>query len=202
MTLSDLRPAQLDRRDMLVRVAKQVFAERGFASATMDEIAAAAGFTKPIIYQFFSSKSELYTEIVEATGREVLERLATAVAGDGGSEEIVRRAFGVYFDMVVTETDAFRILFIHSHEGDTQGVLRRVELALVEFIEPLLVSQKDDESRRIIAAGIVGIAEGLATAWLIQQESLGWPASGTETSADLATMATHLAWGGLSSFVN
>jgi len=116
MVITDDRPAHGERRELLLGVAKKIFAERGFQSATMDDIAREAGFTKPILYQYFESKTDLYHEIVADTARTLIAKLANAVALAETPRAKIEVAFRVYFDMVVDETDAFRILFIHSHE--------------------------------------------------------------------------------------
>ena len=64
MVIQDDRPQHAERREQLLSVAKSLFAERGFQSTTMDDIAREAGFTKPILYQYFDSKTDLYREIV------------------------------------------------------------------------------------------------------------------------------------------
>ena len=192
-----LRAPHAERREHLLSVARRIFAERGFQSTTMDDIAREAGFTKPILYQYFESKIELYREIVTQTAAKLLSSLGDAVAGADSPRSKIEVAFRVYFEMVVEETDAFRILFIHSHEGETRGDLRQVELELVSFIEPLIAVRIKSDHRRQLAAGIVGIAEGAATAWLIQQEGRGWPAPIPGVAERLAARSATLAWGGL-----
>ena len=186
-----------ERRPEILAVARRVFANGGFSSTTMDDIAREAGFTKPILYQYFPSKIELYREIVADTGNRLLQRLEEAIEGVDDPAAKVEKAFGVYFDLVVSETDAFRILFIHSHEGETQGDLRAVELGLVNFVVPLLVVITHEDHRGQLAAGIVGIAEGMAVSWLLQQERAGWPDVSPGTAERLATRAASLAWSGL-----
>src|SRR5580658_906693 len=170
MVIQDDRPQHTVRREQLLSVAKSLFAERGFQATTMDDIAKEAGFTKPILYQYFDSKTELYREIVNQTGRKLLDSLRSAVAEVESPRSKIEVAFRVYFEMVVSETDAFRILFIHSHEGETRVDLRTGELELVSVLEPLIAVRIKPDHRRQLAAGVVGIAEGAATAWLIQQE--------------------------------
>jgi len=126
----------------------------------MDDIAKEAGFTKPILYQYFESKTDLYHEIVTVTAQKLIDKLASAVSIADTPRAKIEVAFKVYFDMVVSETDAFRILFIHSHEGSTSGDLRNVELTLVSFLEPFIDISISKEHRRQLAAGVVGIAEG------------------------------------------
>ncbi|HUY43354.1 MAG TPA: TetR/AcrR family transcriptional regulator [Acidimicrobiales bacterium] len=193
------RPAHAERREALLLVARSIFAAKGFQSTTMDDIAKEAGFTKPILYQYFESKIDLYREIVAQTADKLLSSLRDAVSAVESPREKIEVAFRVYFEMVVTETDAFRILFIHSHEGETSGDLRAVEMGLVSFVEPLIALRIKPDHRRQLAAGVVGIAEGSATAWLIQQEGKGWPVPGEGVAQRLAERSATLAWGGLRS---
>jgi AcrR family transcriptional regulator len=197
MVITDDRPQHGERRELLLGVAKRIFAERGFQSATMDDIAKEAGFTKPILYQYFESKTDLYHEIVTQTAQKLIDKLASAVSIAETPRAKIEVAFKVYFDMVVGETDAFRILFIHSHEGSTAGDLRNVELTLVSFVEPFIDISISKEHRRQLAAGVVGLAEGAAVVWMIQQEAKGWPTPDPEESSRLAARIATLAWGGL-----
>lgn len=205
MVINDERSTQTERtphaerRDQLLLVARKIFAERGFQATTMDDIAKEAGFTKPILYQYFDSKTELYREIVNQTAEKLLTSLRDAVSEVESPRAKIEVAFRVYFEMVVGETDAFRILFIHSHEGETRGDLRNVELGLVSFLEPLIAVRIKPDHRRQLAAGVVGIAEGAATAWLIQQEGKGWPTPTPGVAERLASRSATLAWGGLRS---
>jgi len=205
MVINDERSAPVERtphgerREQLLLVARTIFAERGFQATTMDDIAKEAGFTKPILYQYFESKTELYREIVNQTAEKLLTSLRDAVGDVESPRAKIEVAFRVYFEMVVGETDAFRILFIHSHEGETRGDLRLLELGLVSFLEPLIAVRIKPDHRRQLAAGVVGIAEGAATAWLIQQEGKGWPVPGPGVAERLAARSATLAWGGLRS---
>ena len=178
-------------------VAKTLFAERGFQSTTMDDIAREAGFTKPILYQYFESKTDLYHEIVAQLAETLLASLKIAVSAAETPRAKIEVAFRVYFEMVVSETDAFRILFIHSHEGDTEKELRALELGLISFMLPFFDPSMSEDHRRQLAGGVVGIAEGAAIVWLEQQESKGWPPPAPGAAERLAERSATLAWGGL-----
>ena len=115
MVQRDDRPLHVERREQLLEIAKHVFAERGYQATTMEDIAKAAGFTKPILYQHFESKSMLYREIVAHTGAILVENLMKAITSVTTPRSKIESAFRVYFEMVVNDTDAFRLLFIHSH---------------------------------------------------------------------------------------
>jgi len=191
------RPQHLERREQLLAVAKKIFAERGFQSTTMDDIAKEAGFTKPILYQFFQSKTELYKEIVEDIATSMIHSLSKAVNSAEAPRAKIEVAFRVYFDMVVSDTDAFRILFIHAHDGETAGELRKLETGLISFMVPYIDLSISDDHRRQLAAGVLGIAEGAAVVWLVQQEAKGWPVVAANEAERLASRSATLAWGGL-----
>jgi AcrR family transcriptional regulator len=197
MVISDDRPQHVERREQLLLVARGIFAERGFQATTMDDIAKEAGFTKPILYQYFESKNELYHEIVAQTAQKLLSSLDAAVSSVESPRTKIEVAFRVYFEMVVTETDAFRILFIHAHEGETATELRKLELGLIAFLEPYINISISDDHRRQLAAGVVGIAEGAAATWLVQQATKGWPTPTPSEVERLAARSATLAWGGL-----
>ena len=197
MVIQDNRPQHTERREQLLSVAKTTFAERGFQSTTMDDIAKEAGFTKPILYQYFESKTDLYHEIVAQTAEKLLASLERAVNAAQTPRAKIEVAFRVYFEMVVSDTDAFRILFIHSHEGDTSKDLRALELGLISFLDPFINVPISDEHRRQLAGGVVGIAEGAAVVWLEQQEAKDWPEPSPGAAERLAARSATLAWGGL-----
>ena len=195
--MTEERPQHIERREQLLAVAKKIFAERGFQSTTMDDIAKEAGFTKPILYQFFQSKTELYKEIVEDIATSMIHSLSKAVNSAEAPRAKIEVAFRVYFDMVVSDTDAFRILFIHAHDGETSGELRKLETGLISFMVPYIDLSISDDHRRQLAAGVLGIAEGAAVVWLVQQEAKGWPAVAANEAELLASRSATLAWGGL-----
>jgi len=195
--MTEERPQHIERREQLLGVAKKIFAERGFQSTTMDDIAKEAGFTKPILYQFFQSKTELYKEIVEDIATSMIHSLSKAVSNADAPRAKIEVAFRVYFDMVVSDTDAFRILFIHAHDGETSGELRKLETGLISFMVPYIDLSISDEHRRQLAAGVLGIAEGAAVVWLVQQEAKGWPVVAADEAERLASRSATLAWGGL-----
>lgn len=197
MVIQDDRPQYAQRREQLLGVATSIFAERGFQSATMDDIAKEAGFTKPILYQYFESKTELYHEIVAQLAESLLTSLERAVKAAETPRAKIEVAYRVYFEMVVSETDTFRILFIHSHEGETANELRALELGLISFVIPFIDVSISDEHRRQLAGGVVGIAEGAAIIWLEQQEAKGWPTPAPGAAERLAARSATLAWGGL-----
>ena len=100
MVINDDRPQHGERRVLLLNVAKRIFAERGFQATTMDDIAKEAGFTKPILYQYFESKTDLYKEIVADIAQKLIWKLAHAVSKAESPRAKIEVAFNVYFELV------------------------------------------------------------------------------------------------------
>jgi len=199
MVINEDRPANHERRALLLTVATKLFAESGFQSTTMDDIAKEAGFTKPILYQFFDSKTDLYKEIVADVAQELIDQLARAVASADTPRSKIEGAFRVYFELVVSDPDAFRVLYLNSHDGENANELRKVETLMVSFVEPFIDVSISDEHRRQLAGAVVGLAEGGAVTWLVQQEANGWPTLAPGEAHRLAVRIATLAWGGLRS---
>src|SRR5512139_1711020 len=99
------------RRRQLLSVALRVFAERGFHDASMNDIAIEAGVTKPVLYQHFTSKRELFTELLADVGRDLQDNITKAVAAADGPREMVQRGFAAYFTYVDRHRDAFKLFY-------------------------------------------------------------------------------------------
>ncbi|MGH9077747.1 MAG: TetR/AcrR family transcriptional regulator [Acidimicrobiales bacterium] len=203
-----------ERRRQLLAVALGLFAQRGYRATTMDEVAEAAGVTKPLLYQHFSSKRALYLELVDSVADDLLAAVGRATADADGPRQQVELGFAAYFRMVVTHESAFRLLYGRSDAGDHElgHALRRVEAAIVEAIDPLIAAGLDPEHRRLLAYAVVGMAEGASRQWLATRAGRGnrrSPATGDGSpGAELAEAAevdrlarrmADLAWAGLRS---
>jgi len=189
-----------DRRQQLLNVARALFASRGYVTTTMDDVAEAAGFTKPIVYQHFAGKEALYAELVTSTGDALIKELTEAVADSPSPEETVRRGFTTYFNFLTAQPDAFRLLFLQNPHSTVEDYQRRLEVRLMSFVEPLLIHVDDDAHRTQLAAAVVGLAEGAALVWLVEN-----PTAVADPAAEAATLTsrmTQLAWGGLRSLGN
>ena len=194
-----------ERRRQLFAVALALFAERGYRATTMDDVAEAAGVTKPLVYQHFSSKRALYLELVDSVARELLAAVARATAAAEGPRQQVEMGFAAYFHMVVTHEAAFRLLFGRADNQDEElgEALRRVEVTIAEAIEPLITAGLDNEHRRFLAFSVVGMAEGASRHWLAMRAA-GGPAAGAVLAPEaeaqrLAGRLADLAWAGLRS---
>jgi AcrR family transcriptional regulator len=153
-------PAQ-QRRTQLLSVAIEVFAERGFHATSMDEIAEAAGVTKPVLYQHFPSKRALYRELLDDVDAQLVTRLVEATAGAASGRERVQDGFAAYFRFVAENRAAFRLLFGASVRNDAEFAV--VAEGAIDRIAALIATLIDIEApaghRRVLAHAIVGMAE-------------------------------------------
>jgi len=187
------------RRQQLFAVALGLFAQRGYRATTMDDIAEAAGVTKPLLYQHFSSKRALYLELVHSIARDLLEAIERAVRQADGPRQQVELGFAAYFRLVVSHEAEFRLLYGRDYADDDElgRALRMVEDAIAEAIDPLIDAGLDDDHRRLLAYGIVGMAEGASRRFLEQRPTT--EAEAGEEAQRLAQRMADLAWAGLRS---
>ena len=179
------------RRRQLLDVATDVFASNGFHATSMDQIAEAAGVTKPVLYQHFRSKRQLYLELLEDVGARLTEGIAKATAGADGPRQQVTAGFGVYFEFVVRQRSAFRLLFGSGARRDEEfaDAVRKVETDIAELIAPLIEAGIDDDHRRLLAHGLIGLAEGVSRNVVANDDDAD--------PGELARRVAELAWAGL-----
>jgi AcrR family transcriptional regulator len=192
------------RREQLLDVALRLFAARGFAATTMDDIATAAGVTKPLLYQHFASKRALYLELVDSVARDMLLAISEATAAASGPRQQVEAGFAAYFGLVVAHRDAFRVLFGSDLPDDPElsRALRRVEDTVAEAVDVLIDAGLDSEHRRLLAYAVVGMATGASRHWLASGSGTATPGSAgsdEQEAARLSKRVSDLAWAGLRS---
>ncbi len=184
-------PAE-QRRLQLLEVARDTFAQRGFHATSMDDLAAAAGVTKPVLYQHFSAKRALYIELLESLGAELLAELGRATTAVTSGRERVERGFAAYFHWVAANPSSFRLLFGASVRNDAEfaAVVDEFLAAAVDAVKPLIDIAVPDEQRTVLANAIVGLAEATSRRAL---------ADGGEVDdvEQLANWLAELAWFGL-----
>jgi AcrR family transcriptional regulator len=191
------------RREQLLEVALKLFAERGFNATTMDDIAEAAGVTKPLLYQHFDSKRALYLELVDSVATSLLEAIGKAVAAAEGPRQQVEGGFAAYFHLVVTRADAFNLLFGSDVPNDPElsRAVRDVEKSIAEAIDGLIDAGLEEDHRRLLAYAVVGMAEGASRHFLSARSTVGLDSaqSEPEQTSRLASRLADLAWAGLRS---
>ena len=208
MTLSsEQTPKRLtgeQRREQLLEVAAALFSERGYRSTTMDDVAEAAGVTKPLLYQHFNSKKALYLELVDAIALQILSAIAEATSKASGPRQKVELSLATYFRLVVEDRASFQLLY-DRNQGDDEDLsraVRTVENALAAAIDPFIDAGLDDDHRRFLAAGMVGMAEGSTMSWIESRSGTApfeTEAERLEEADRLARRLSSLMWAGLRS---
>jgi len=198
-TTSDSRRLRSnERREQLLDVASRLFADRGYEATTMEQVAHAAGVTKPLLYQHFESKHALYEEIVTSAATALLDALSVAASPDASPREKVDRGFDIYFTSLVSDDVSFRLLLAESTDEDIKRHLDSIEHALIEFVDPLIDADLDPDHRMLLAAAVVGTAKSAASFWLSRPRDHDL-ADRTATAERLARRCAQLVWGGLRS---
>jgi AcrR family transcriptional regulator len=180
------------RRRQLLDVALRVFAERGFHDASMNDIAVAAGVTKPVLYQHFTSKRELFAELLTDVGRDLQETITKAVTAAQSPHEMVELGFIAYFTYVDRHRDAFQLFYGGSMARDEEfaEVVSQTEAAVAGLVAGLIeIEGLSPGQRQVLGHGIVGLIEGASIHWLR-----------SNSDADPTTLAhqlAELAWRGL-----
>ena len=184
-------PAE-QRRVQLLEVALEMFADRGFHATAMDDVASAAGVTKPVLYQHFRSKRALYVELLHTVGAQLLDELGRATSSATSGREQVERGFAAYFRWVAINPSAFRLLFGSTMRTDAEfaTIVEEVIAAAVEAVTPLIDIAGPPEQRAILANAIVGLAESTSRRALADTGAV-------EDAEQLARWLAELAWFGL-----
>lgn len=180
------------RKEQLLEVALPVFADRGFHLTSMNDVADAAGVTKPVLYQHFSSKRSLYLELLRTVGDRLMRRIQAATSRAGHPRQQVEEGLRAYFRFVVEDAAAYRLMFGGGTRRDSEFAeeASRVEHAIAEAIAPLIrIEGLGPEERLLFAHGIVGLAEGTSRHWIRDVPDLD-----PET---IARSVADLAWRGL-----
>lgn len=199
MTETSERPATLrlpaaERRRQLLEVALVAFAERGFHGTSMNDVAEAAGVTKPVLYQHFTSKKALYAELVDDLGADLEDAIMAAVVDADGPRRQVEAGFRAYFRWATSQGAAFKVLFADRNRVDSElaAAVAKVESMVADRVASLIVVEGlTDDERHVLAFGVVGLAESTSRHWL----GLGL-GPGLDADAFADTVA-QLAWSGL-----
>jgi AcrR family transcriptional regulator len=183
-----------ERRRQLLEVALETFAAKGFHETSMNEVAEAAGVTKPVLYQHFASKKALYHELVDEMGSQLERSIFEAAAAADGPRQQVEAGFRAYFRWAIGQGAAFRVLFSDRNraDADLSDAVERVESLVADRVASLIaIEGLSADERHVLAFGIVGIAESTSRHWL--KLGLG---PGVDADA-FADQVARLAWSGL-----
>ena len=184
------------RRAQLLAAAQHVFVTNGYHAAAMDDIAERAGVSKPVLYQHFPGKLELYLALLETHTSELVRRVRAALNTTPDNKQRVRAVFGALYEFVDGEGQAYRLVF----ESDLRGepaVERAVEGAMSDCADAVAEAVTadtglDQERARLLAVGLVGLSQVTARYWLDNNHPI--------PREEAVALVSSLAWKGLAGF--
>ena len=182
-----------ERRVQLLSSALEVFVAQGYHAAAMDDIAERAGVSKPVLYQHFPGKLELYLALLDASCDQIIDNCRAALASTHDNKRRVEATMEAFFSYVAADTGAFRLVF-ESDLTNERAVRERTERVTVECAAMIAEVIAEDtglpgDASRLLAVSLVGMAQVSARYWL--DESLDIP----EPRA--ASLIAGLAWRGI-----
>jgi AcrR family transcriptional regulator len=168
------------REEQILDVAGRVFAARGYHAASMDEIAAQADVTKPLIYAYFGSKERLYVAYIERAGQELLARMRAATVPTAPATERLHAGVLEFLHFVDERRDGWHVLYseaaarggplakeVASVRADVAQMIKRL---LIQIISRGEASAQTAAALDAVAHAFVGAGESLANWWLTHPE--------------------------------
>ncbi len=154
----------------MLDAAERVFAQLGFHAASMDAIAAEAGISKPMLYNYFGSKQGIYMAYLSRAGRELLTRLQAADLPDGSLAERLDAGAHAFFAFVDEHRGGWRVLREEMVRQDETvgGQVASLRTAVTALMSELLVDEAGVAEERVdaFAHALTGAGESLADWWL------------------------------------
>jgi AcrR family transcriptional regulator len=185
-----------ERRAQLLAAALEVFTAAGYHSAAMDEIADRAGVSKPVLYQHFPSKLDLYLAVLDTHIDSLVFAIQRAIQSTPDNAKRVQATIGAYFDFIEAEGEAFRLLFESDMnvEPAVRERLNRMTYDCAAAVSAVisLDTGLPQEAAMLLGVGLIGSAQVSARHWLERDSKL--------TREQAQTLATNIIWRGISGF--
>jgi AcrR family transcriptional regulator len=196
---SDTRPRgnrlpRHERRRQLLDAALEVFVSRGYHATAMDEIAERAGVSKPVLYQHFPGKLELYLALLDESVDTLVAAVRDALRANSDNKQRVAATFGAYFEYVGGEGQAYRLVFESdlSNETAVRARLDRGQRECAAMVSQVVREDAglSEAEAHLLSVGMVGMAQVTARYWLSTGNHIP-----RETAEQLVA---RLAWRGIS----
>jgi AcrR family transcriptional regulator len=169
------RLARPDRMEQTLLAAHALFAERGYAAVKMDEIAASVGVTKPLLYNYFGNKEQLYITCMERAGDSLTATVAEAVGATASPGEALGAGVRAFFAFLDSDRAAWAVLFDETlpRGGEVADRVADYRRMIVELVSGSMLAQLPQERRdaarveiEALSTALLGAAEALARWWL------------------------------------
>jgi AcrR family transcriptional regulator len=169
------RLPRAERERQTLEAAHALFAERGYAGVTMDDVADAVGVTKPLLYKYFGNKERLYLACMEPAGELLTRTVVDAVTPTTTPADALRAGLLAFFEFLDTDRDAWRVLFDETLPVSGEVAQRVAEYRdrITELVATAVLSQLPPSKRvmdrsevEALSAAVLGAAEALGRWWL------------------------------------
>ena len=186
------RMTNAERREQLIEIARGLFAERGFEGASIEEVAARASVSKPVVYEHFGGKEGLYAVVVDREVRQLLEMMRAALTA-GHPREMLEQATLALLDYIEASSDGFRILVRDSPLGSSRGSFVSIISDVASRVEYILAEEFssrgfDATTAPMYAQMLVGMVGTTGQWWLDARKP---------NKSEVAAHLVNLAWNGL-----
>lgn len=192
---SDTRPRlpATERRQQLLDVAGRLFAEHGYHGLSMEQLADAAGVSKPVLYQHFPSKRDLYLGLLRDTIAEMEAQITKALEGTGDNKARVHGAIAAYFDFIGDRRFALLFGTVELADADVRAEVETANRRMADVVGSLIAEDAglDLERARLLSAAVRALATEGAR-WWIQRDGID--------KDEAVRLLARLAWRGLGSF--
>jgi len=182
-----------ERREQLLEAASEMFVDRGYHATGMDEIAERAGVSKPVLYQHFSSKLDLYLAVLQQHVEILVSSVRQALRTTTDNRQRLRSAVQSFFDFIEHDSQGYRLIFENDYVTEPQ-VAAQVKVATEACTDAVfdLISNDsglDPHRARMIAVGLVAISVDCARYWINADRPV--------SKEDAVEGTVQFAWGGL-----
>jgi AcrR family transcriptional regulator len=181
------------RRAQLLESALEVFVAQGYHAAAMDDIAVRAGVSKPVLYQHFPGKLDLYLALLDASCDQIIANCKLALDSTSDNKQRVGATMAAFYDYVSADTGAFRLVFESdlTNEPAVREHVERVTSECAVMIAEVIHEDTGlpDEASHLLAVALVGMAQVSARYWLADASTI--------SRNDAAALIAGLAWRGI-----
>jgi AcrR family transcriptional regulator len=181
------------RRSQLIDIGRGLFAARGLDGTTIEEIAACAGVSKPVIYEHFGSKEGLYTQVVDCEFRILLDAVTAALTEEAKPRILVERAALALLTYIEDHTEGFRILMRDAPPSQPEGAFSTLLSHVTARVEHIL---SDEFDRRGLSAAD-GAMYAQMLVGMVAMTGQWWQDSRQPDKQTVAAHLVNLAWNGL-----
>jgi AcrR family transcriptional regulator len=172
------RLARGERMEQTLNVAHGLFAERGYAAVTMDEVAGEVGVTKPLLYNYFGNKERLYIACMERAGDALSATIAEAVRATASPGDALGAGLRAFFTFLDADRAAWAVLFDETlpRGGELAERVADYRGRILAVVSEAILAQIPARGRRTarleveaLSVAVLGAAEALARWWLISE---------------------------------